>query len=213
MNRHSKILNVLRSYLNYNSSEKQIRSMMGFVSNSEIEGDYIEFGVYAGFSLISAFHFAKWLKVDDMKFYGFDSFEGLPKEEVLDKGKIKQGDYSCPLSKVEYNLKKDKCDISRIKLIKGWFKDVKIPEKIKKAAIINFDCDYYSSTRDALKLIKPLLQEGTMIRFDDWGLYKANPTKGQRKAFSDFKKTCKDFIFEEYIKEGGNVVFLTLKKN
>jgi hypothetical protein len=46
----------------------------------------------------------------------------------------------------------------------------------------------YESTYDALNLIKNKLQTGTIILFDDWFNYKADPNKGEQRAFNVFLK-------------------------
>lgn len=213
MNRNSKIFSVLKEIFSYSNSEKQFRAMFGFVSNNNLKGDYLEFGVFSGNSLMTAIHFSKFFKIKDINFYGFDSFEGMPQPVGIDKGLMSASDYSCDLEEVNRILKNNKCDMNKIFLIKGWFNNVKIPKEIKKASIINIDCDFYSSTKDVLKLIKPYLQEGTLIRFDDWGLYKGNPDKGQQGAFNNFKKNCKSFKFIEYFNDGFSRIFLTIRSN
>ncbi len=44
----------------------------------------------------------------------------------------------------------------------------------------------YSSTKQSLNLIKDKLVNGSIIAFDDWFNNKANPSKGEMKAYSDF---------------------------
>ena len=50
------------------------------------------------------------------------------------------------------------------------------------------DCDLKESTKLALEFIKPAIQEGTIILFDDFVFFKGNENKGEYGAFSDFKK-------------------------
>jgi hypothetical protein len=41
-------------------------------------GDYYEFGIFRGYAFLSAQNTCKELGMNDVNFYGFDSFEGLP---------------------------------------------------------------------------------------------------------------------------------------
>jgi len=91
--------------------------------------------------------------------YGFDSFEGLPedwhqesKEVYSTKGKVPQ----VP---------------SHVTLISGWF-DQTLPLFLEKheedVALINIDCDIYSSTKTVLDLLSPRIKKGTIILFDEY---------------------------------------------
>ena len=55
-----------------------------------------------------------------------------------------------------------------------------------KAAIVMIDCDLYSSTKEVLKFITPLLVDGSILIFDDWYAYKGSPFKGERRATSEW---------------------------
>ena len=49
----------------------------------------------------------------------------------------------------------------------------------------------------------PFLQEGAVIAFDDWNNFKASPSKGERRAFSEFcKKYEEKVFFEEFLSFG-----------
>jgi len=64
-------------------------------------GDYLEFGVYNGSSLGSAYLTAKKMAQGSMKFYGFDSFEGLPKGTDEEHDILQKGFYCCPFEKTK----------------------------------------------------------------------------------------------------------------
>jgi len=48
------------------------------------------------------------------------------------------------------------------------------------------DCDLYSSTRTVLDFITPYLQYGTLLLFDDWFAFLADPNAGQQRAFREW---------------------------
>lgn len=157
--------------------------------------------------------FARNFSFKDMKFYAFDSFEGLPKAKGKDKCYLKEGDYKCSLKKFKENLKKAKVNLDKVIFVKGWYnKTLKQDYNIKKLSAVHIDCDYYESTKDVLQFIKPLLQEGTIILFDDWHLFKGNPNYGEPKAFSEFIKENKDLFFTEVPCLRFRRMFITHKK-
>ncbi|HSX04018.1 MAG TPA: TylF/MycF/NovP-related O-methyltransferase [Rhabdochlamydiaceae bacterium] len=140
-------------------------------------GLYIELGVCAGGSIN---HIASLVPFQFI--YGFDSFDGLPDD--WDKGK---GDFtpkgSWARDRLPYVL-------PNIRLIKGWFKDT-LPEFVKKMgpdepiAFLHVDCDLYSSTACALNALAPLIQEGTIIVFDEFYNY-PNYKNHEWKALNEF---------------------------
>ncbi|CAM8461946.1 Tetratricopeptide repeat [Candidatus Methylopumilus universalis] len=116
-------------------------------------GLILEFGVRHGTSIRQLASFT--LK----PIYGFDSFEGLPedwhqesKEVYSTKGKI---------PKVP----------PHVTLIPGWFEET-LPLFLEKreedVALINIDCDIYSSTKTVLDLLSDRIKKGTIIIFDEY---------------------------------------------
>lgn len=192
----------LKEIFSYSDREKLILQVMDYARSNKMEGDYLEFGVYKGGTLIPAYHFSKAMgkNLENMHFYGFDSFEGLPEIKGLDKEKFahfSKGDYTQSMSNLIKNLKCSKMDLKRVKLIKGWYdkvlnQDLQKRLPLKKAAIIWIDCDLYESTIPVLKFIKKYIQNGTIIIFDDWYCFRGNPEQGEQKAFSEWLKKNKE---------------------
>lgn len=156
-------------------------------------GDYYEFGVFRGFTLLSAFESANELELDKMRFWGFDSFEGLPELEESDRGdgEFFEGQFSCSRDKVEKALGRRGFDWGRAALVEGFF-DSRLTEELRSehpfapAAVVNLDCDLHSSTRDALNWIRPYLQNGTVLLFDDYYSYGRREDRGQPLALAEF---------------------------
>ena len=69
----------------------------------------------------------------------------------------------------------------------------------RKAAVIYVDCDLYESTVPVLKFIKPFLQRGTIIVFDDWNCFHGDPDRGERRAFKEFMDKELRLKFEEFV--------------
>ena len=170
---------------------KLIEVVMSFIELSKIEGDYLEFGSFGGNSLALAYHCIKRRRLP-MKFYAFDSFEGLPEVGGKDKdsGWVK-GQFSCSLKDFKQNLRKKKVNLNEVTIIPGWYdktltKETKRNLPIKKAAVILVDCDLYESAVPVLEFIKEYIQDGTIIIFDDWFCIKGHPDKGERRAFREW---------------------------
>ena len=159
-------------------------------------GDYLEFGVYQGSAMSCMYHAASSLGLNKMKFIGFDSFEGMPEQSNHEDENVwNSGEFYSSLPNTKVYLSKNGVDMSRVALIKGWFDDTCNPKtvqqhNIRKAAVINIDCDIYSSTKTALEFCKPFIQDDVVIFFDDWNSYDlAAKGLGERKAFEEFLAT------------------------
>lgn len=132
---------------------------------------YLEFGVFKGASLR---HWATLLKHPDNFFHGFDSFEGLPERWG-------------PVDRQHFNLEgaMPKFDDPRVKLFKGWFSDT-LPAYVRQfkphpSLVIYLDADLYSSTAFVLQQMRPFVQPGTILIFDElWD------REHELKAFTEF---------------------------
>lgn len=152
------------------------------VSNSILEGLNLEFGVYSGRTLN---HMSSLFP--EKKFYGFDSFVGLP--EDWRTGYKKGSFYVNNLPKMNNN----------VTLVQGWF-DKTLPEfvanKNEVCSFIHIDCDLYSSTKTIFANLKPKIKKDTIIVFDEYFNY-AGFEEHEFKAFREFVSENK--VEYEYI--------------
>lgn len=156
--------------------------------------DYLEFGVSKGNSL-------RWwsnrLKNKNARFFGFDTFSGLPE----DWGPFKAGDMS-------NGNKIPVINDNRIKFFEGLFQQTFIPflatyhNKSKK--IIHLDADLYSATLYILTLITPILKPGDIIFFDEF-----NVPMHEYKAFSEWASSF--YINYEIIGAANNFYQIAVK--
>lgn len=162
------------------------------VRDGNVAGDYYEFGMAFGYSFWWTQKTAKRLGLCDMRFFGFDSFAGLPAPIGPDAGTdFKQGDYAASWATVTRNLTKHGVDWSRTTLIAGFYdrslnEGLKQQHGMRKAAVALIDCDLYSSTVPVLNFLNSLLQDGTVLLFDDWNCFGASDSHGERRAFQEF---------------------------
>lgn len=151
------------------------------ISNIEVEGLILEFGVYKGETI----NFIANL-LTDKTIYGFDSFEGLP--ETWRFGFEKGVFALSKLPKVRNN----------VQLIKGWFEET-LPAFSNQIAntpiaFLHIDCDLYSSTKVIFKFLGKNIVAGTIIVFDEFFNY-PGWKDGEFKAFYEFVKE-KNIEFE-----------------
>jgi O-methyltransferase len=156
-------------------------------------GDYYEFGLFRGYTLFSAFQSAGVLGLRDLRFYGFDSFEGLPPVVGVDRASEEffEGQFACSKQQVMRNLSKRGVDWSRVTLIEGFFSASLTPElkrrhPFRRVAVAFIDCDLYASTAAVLSWLTDLLDENSILLFDDWHCFDARADRGQQRAFAEF---------------------------
>lgn len=194
-----------------------------FVVANNIIGDYLEFGVFSGTSFVHAYHsyvkrFAKYkanqttfpdnsFLHQSTRFFAFDSFEGLPQVFDPDIPLHWRGPnvMKCEKSSFIDKLIFAGIDMNSVKIIEGYYENslhygVYDQMGLERAAVIHIDCGLYDSTRTVLKFITPLIQDGTVIVFDDFFYYKGHPLKGERGAFNEWLNQHQQFHATELCK-------------
>jgi hypothetical protein len=200
------------------------RSFEHLRANGVPGGDYFEFGVFKGASLLHAQRRADELKLAPMRFFGFDSFQGLPDEPDQRKGIFYKGQYSCAEAQVRRWLAQNGADWQRLVLVPGFYEDTLTPQTklelgLEKCAVAMLDCDIYSSTKLALRWIDDLIAPGSVVILDDWDAYGDDESSwedGQRRALAEHRPRSK-WVFEELFRYGrgmrGGLAFLCAAPN
>jgi len=160
------------------------------IKSRRINGDYLEFGVYKGSSFILAYKAAKKYGLNNMRFFAFDSFEGLPDNESV---VFNKGDFKAPVTVFKKYVQKAGVDVKDVEIIKGYYDkaltdELKNKYDLKKAAVIHVDCDLYISTKPVLSFIGDLVDSGTILIFDDWYSFSKEKNKnkfGEERAFNE----------------------------
>lgn len=169
-----------------------LRKIMNFAHQCRVPGDYLEFGVFKGSTFSEAYRIAKVKGLNDMKFFAFDSFEGLPESgQAADRQQFSKGDYSASLDRFMENIQRAGVNTGDVKIVNGWFKDTLRTETkkemgLKSAAIVWIDSDLYESAVPVLDFITDLVVDGTILVFDDWFFFKGNPNRGEQRAFREW---------------------------
>lgn len=164
-----------------------------WVKRHSIEGDYCEFGVYTGRSFVQAYQ-AIHQDVPGLKYFAFDSFEGLPApgKEDLVYPQFSEGSFAATQPEFVGNLKKHNLNMASVEIVPGWFSDVLTPSLAKeiglsRVAVAFIDSDLYISTGPVLDFLTDLLADGSLIVFDDWHAFRGHPDLGPQKAFREWK--------------------------
>jgi tetratricopeptide (TPR) repeat protein len=139
---------------------------------------FYEFGVWMGQSF-------RYLQPHYKKAYGFDTFEGLPE----DWHNVPSGTYSS-FGKVPR--------VDGAEFIVGAFSNslpVFFDTKRPQAGLINFDADLYSSTLDALNHSKSVIDDASILVFDEL-IINENWEEDEYKALKEF---CSSFGLKYHV--------------
>lgn len=138
--------------------------------------DYLEFGVFQGDSM------RKWTSINthpNSRFFGFDSFEGLPENWAA--GQRQKGAFTT-------NGVMPSIDDPRVTFVKGWFNQSLVPflqnYKPENQLVLHMDADLFSSTLFVLMTLNPLIKRGTVVVFDDFN------SRDDFAALLHFSKSC-----------------------
>jgi hypothetical protein len=169
-------------------------------------GDYLEFGVYKGMSFKHAYNLAQQWGHVDMRFYGFDSFEGLPDsltETERGYNHFSPKQYSCSEKNFRDILSKGGVDLEKVSLIPGYYADSLTPElqkslSVNHAAVVWIDVDLYQSAIEALEFVTPFIAQGTFLIFDDWFSFGGDSDAGEIQATNEWLASHRDIRLVEY---------------
>lgn len=136
----------------------------------------LEFGVYKGNSI-------NWMAKHNPKgkYYGFDSFEGLPTnwKTRRDKGMFKT-DFNALIFE------------PNVEIIRGTFEDTlpvfvrTMPSVIESIKCVHIDCDVYESTKTIFNVLGPtLVRNGCYVLFDEMYNYRQYE-QHEFRAFNEF---------------------------
>jgi hypothetical protein len=164
----------------------------------QLDGDYLEFGVYTGKSFSNAWHLIRDAednrgKPHTTRFFAFDSFEGLPESKGFDSvyTPYASGSYAATRAEFERNVAETGVDMRDVVVVPGFYEHslqsgLKERVGLSQAAVVYIDCDLYASAVHVLDFLTDVLVDGAILIFGDWYLFHANPDLGQQRAFKEW---------------------------
>ena len=200
----------------YNQANRQTRKYAFFVqafdflTDNGIEGDYHEYGCHRGRTFRMALTEARRHNLDCMKFFAFDSFEGLPEVESEPGIPLwKKGALFTSEDEFWRLIKEHGIYVENSRTIKGFYQETLTKElqdrflsDEAKIALACIDCDLYESAVPVFDFIEPFLQEGSLLYIDDFFAgYKGSPSKGVARAFTEFQRKSQ-FKFTPHMQVG-----------
>lgn len=188
-----------------------IHALVAFwVRESKLRGHYLEFGVGAGRSAVAAIRAHRRENPESVPtFFLFDSFEGLPTLEGsdADSNQFEAGQFAFDVEAVANKLRYHEVDDAEVVLVPGYFERSlatfdQTSLRGLGAAVVHVDVDLYGSARTVLNWVTPLLQQGTVILFDDWNAFTARASHGERAATREWLAANPRISLESYAKYG-----------
>jgi tetratricopeptide (TPR) repeat protein len=176
-----------------------------YVAVAGITGEVLEFGVLGGFTArLIAETMRDLLIVKQLHL--FDSFEGLPeytspvdahsydvegRKLWADRMRFSDAFVAELGDPIDQHIFSRLCDVlspERLFVYRGYFAQTLHKPPAVKAALLHVDCDLYQSTQEVLTRLyeADVLQDGSVVLFDDYNCFKASPYFGERRAFREF---------------------------
>jgi O-methyltransferase len=133
---------------------------------SNLEGDYVECGVNRAFLSTSLMTYIDFDSMQDRRFFLFDTYSGLVKEQITDA------------DKAAYRNKYEDCyefvcesfkDKKNVVIVRGIVPDSLSTVDIDKVAYLSIDMNCAEPEEMALKHFWPKLVKGAVVILDDYG--------------------------------------------
>jgi len=187
------------------------RRVFDFLTDSQIAGDYHEYGCHRARTFRMALSEARRHGQSDMRFFAFDSFAGLPDATSSPDHAVCRRKVAPPRRQTEL------CGLVpgpgtyaiAVWPVAGFYQD-SLSEELgkrfqtdeKPIALACIDCDLYESAVPVFRFIEPLLQEGSVLYLDDlFAGYRGSPVRGVARAFSEFRARSR-FAFVKHLDIG-----------
>lgn len=187
------------------------KSVQYLISNN-IEGDFVECGVWKGGSCMLIAYTLLQKNVKDRNIWLYDTFAGMTqpgekdgeveKAEWLKQKLTEEKNNWClgELDDVKNNLLITGYPVDKLNFVRGKVEDT-IPRHLPgKIALLRLDTDWYESTKHELEHLYPLLQERGVLLIDDYGAW-----QGARKATDEYFKD-KSEVFLHRVDYTGRLV-------
>lgn len=180
--------------------EELFQHLVACISRARLAGDYLETGVHNGASAIAVGRAMACLNLTSnasRRLWLYDSWEGFPKTTIEDDGtwaatgvagRAAGKNWGAPggpnpsyVSNVLKGLHNVGVEDGSVVIRKGWFSQTFQQPRPEEIAFLHIDSDLYQSVKDTLEAFYPLVVEGGIVLFDDFGHF-----EGCRRAFYEY---------------------------
>ena len=203
-------LDIIKSISNYSmttpANHWAIIQSIKHISKNNIDGDFVECGVWKGGNIILFKLISNLLNLNK-EIYAFDTFEGMPEpgekdfdlkninaKTTFDKYKNKDIKWCySTLDEVKSNIKSFDANYNEtFNFIKGKVEETLNDEKNlpNKISLLRLDTDFFESTKKELEVLFPKLVSGGILIIDDYGHW-----KGAKKAVDEYFELDKNFLW------------------
>lgn len=181
--RRTRINRIIRSYTLLDTPRiNAVHDLAQRIESEGIPGDVVECGAGSGgASAIYAYHLRR--AKANRTLWLFDSFQGMPPTTQEDGREAGQwvGQVAGSERQVREVLAKVNANMSRVRIVPGWFQDTLPAARIHQISLLSIDADWYASVKTCLENFYEAVAPGGYIYIDDYGYW-----PGCRKAVHEY---------------------------
>jgi O-methyltransferase len=164
-----------------------------YIVRNGISGDFVECGVWKGGSVMLIAYTLLEEGVNNRNIYLYDTFEGMTmpgeKDGIREKAEWEKNIINdqlnnwclSPLQEVQANMTSTGYPKDNIIFIKGKVEQTIPGITPPKIALLRLDTDWYESTKHELNHLYPLMEKGSILIIDDYGVW-----RGSKKAVDEY---------------------------
>ncbi|PCI94747.1 MAG: macrocin O-methyltransferase [Flavobacteriales bacterium] len=188
-----------------------------YVLENNIEGDFVECGVWRGGSAMLIAKYLALKNIDNRNIFLYDTYEGMTEPTKVDinimknmainqfeKTKLSEDSSDwcyAGIEDVENNLYSTGIKKECLHFIKGKVEET-IPKYIpSKLALLRLDTDWYESTKHELNYLYPLLEKNGVLIIDDFGYW-----EGCKKAVMEYFNSLDKKVLLNRIDSSGRII-------
>jgi O-methyltransferase len=165
---------------------ENIEMCVSKIIEENIEGDFLEAGVWKGGASIWMRAILKNYGINNRNVWLADSFKGLPQPkpeypEDKDDTHYQFEQLAISLGQVKNNFQTFNLLDDQVKFIEGWFHETLFTAPVDKISLLRLDGDMYESTYVSLEALYHKVSIGGFVIIDDYGYIESC-----RKAVHDF---------------------------
>jgi hypothetical protein len=187
---NDEIINAVKPYTMVSTERlTQLLNAVEHIVNNNIDGDFIEIGVWKGGCIMAICLKLIQLNKTNKKIFLYDTFQGMSEAEDIDvdlcgetaKNWLKTNDCIASIDEVKINVENTGYPKDLIFYKIGNILETNILEIPKNISLLRLDTDWYNTTKFELENFEPNVCKKGIIIIDDYGHW-----KGSKKATDEY---------------------------